>query len=190
MTTINDVLLNMEPCEEGAEWLVTQPNLATAWENCKRSDWMLWLSEQLDILTDQQDLAIQLVVLDTPLADGSKVVDLITDARSLTFIELKRQRLAGVEIDQFAWSAAWDAAWDAARTAAWDAARTAACDAAWSASEVAAWDAAGAAAGAAARAAARAAAPAAWDAAWDAAGSWQADRIREIVGNPFIKEAS
>jgi hypothetical protein len=147
MITIKDVLLNMGPCEPGAGWLATQPDLTTAWQNCQRSDWMMWLCNQLDILTNQQDLAIQLAVLDTPLADGRRVIDLITDPRSLAFIEMKRQRLAGVEIDINTWSAAGSAAGSAARSAA--------SDAAWSA----------------------------------AAAAWQADRIREIVGNPFIEGA-
>ena len=30
------------PCFEGAKWLRRQPDEKTAWQKCKRGDWMLW----------------------------------------------------------------------------------------------------------------------------------------------------
>jgi len=103
------------PCNEGIEWLNAQTTLEQAWENCPRGDWMLWLLGELNLLTEQQELALQVAMLETPLADGRKVLDLITDPRSLAFIDLKRQRLSGVEIDAASWGVTRSAASDAAR---------------------------------------------------------------------------
>ncbi len=100
-------------------------------------------------------------VRETPLADGRKVWDLLTDERSRNVVEVVERFVAGnatqEELDAArgaAWGAARgaarDAAWGAARGAAWGAARGAARDAAWGAARDAAWDAArGAARGAA-----------------------------------------
>lgn len=40
------MLLNA--CPEAVEWAATQPDLETAWANCQRGDWMLWLSHRVD----------------------------------------------------------------------------------------------------------------------------------------------
>lgn len=39
-------LQEMNPCSEAMEWVKTQPDLKTAWENCERADWMLWFARQ------------------------------------------------------------------------------------------------------------------------------------------------
>jgi hypothetical protein len=88
------------------------------------------------------------------------------DDRPRKSIEAAR-KFARKEID--------DAAWDAARAAAWDAARAAAWAAAWDAARDAAWDAAWAAA---------------WAAARDAAWAKQADKLREMITNPFAELTS
>ena len=35
------------PCPEAIVWLRTQPDFETAWANCQRGDWMLWLLGRL-----------------------------------------------------------------------------------------------------------------------------------------------
>ncbi len=37
-------LERMGACREAREWCGTQPDLASAWANCRRGDWMLWLA--------------------------------------------------------------------------------------------------------------------------------------------------
>jgi hypothetical protein len=41
-------LVALGACEEAVEWARTQPDFATAWNECKRGDWMIWLLTALD----------------------------------------------------------------------------------------------------------------------------------------------
>ncbi len=43
----SDALVKMSACSEAVEFARTQPDLATAWKNCERGDWMLWLAGRL-----------------------------------------------------------------------------------------------------------------------------------------------
>lgn len=40
-------ILALCPCREAVEWLATQTDAASAWANCTRGDWMLWLCGKL-----------------------------------------------------------------------------------------------------------------------------------------------
>ena len=166
-------------CAEGREWAITQPTMADVWDQCPRPDWLLWITDRLGQRPDDRTLRLFAVwcARNTPLGDGRKTGDLLTDPRSLAALEVAERYAHGNATDKeldAARDAARTAARDAARTAAWDAAGTAAWDAAWTAAWAAAWAAARAAAG---------------DAAWDAAGAAQAAHIRTLVPNPFTKEA-
>jgi hypothetical protein len=162
-------------CSEGADYAKTQPTMHAVWENCPEVDWLIWILNAIDAPQDDKALRLYAVwcARNTPLADGRKTGDLLTDPRSLAALDVAERYAHGnataQELDA-AWAAAGAAAWDAA----WAAARAAAWDAAWAA----AWAAARAAAGAAAWAAARAAA-------WDA----QTAEFKRVIANPFPKEA-
>ena len=174
--SLNDLLTRLDACTDAKEWASTQPDIETAWKNCRRSDWMLWL---LDATNYQDPKNYRLIacacVRETPLADGRKVWDLLTDQRSRNAVEVA-ERFAIGEATEQARAAAGAAAWDAAGAAAWDAAGdaagAAAWDAAWASAWATAWDAAGDAAGAAAGAAA-----------WAAAREWQKNRLL-FAGQP------
>jgi hypothetical protein len=102
---------------------------------------VLWMADATEALHRMSVWAVR----HTPLPDGRKVWDLLTDERSSRAVEVKELWIDGkatvVEL-----AAARDAAWAAARDAAWDAAWAAAArDAAWAAARDAAWDAAWAA---------------------------------------------
>ena len=169
--TLADVR-SWRPCYDPAKWL---PQGETDWsgtaldildrKQVPAAD-RLWAVLRREVLDDATlRLCACAIVRETPLGDGRRVWDLLTDDRSRRVVEV---------VEQYARGEASDAELAAAGAAARAAARAAAGAAAWDA--WAAGDAAWAAAGAAARAA-RAAARAAWaagDAAWaagDAAGA-------------------
>jgi hypothetical protein len=183
-------------CSEGADYAKTQPTMHAVWENCPKVGWLIWILNAIG--APQDDKALRLFAVwcarNTPLADGRKTGDLLTDPRSLSALEVAERyahgkataqelAAAGAAARDAAWAAgdaawaAWDAAW-----AAGDAARAAGA-AAWAAG-AAAW-AAGAAAWAAGDAA-WAAGDAAW-AAWAAARAAWAARFKRVIANPFPK---
>ena len=178
MSKDTDFLESINACQDGVEFVAKTclGSLKTGWRLCKRSEWMCWLLRTLQADEKKLRLLACRFVRETPLADGRKVWDLLTDERS---------RNAVVVAERFVRGATTSAELAAARAAAW-AAGDAAWDAAWAAG-VAAVDAAGVAAGDAAWAAAWAAGAAARDAAWAAgaaagaaAGDAQCKIIREM----------
>jgi len=40
-----DNMFTEEPCKEAIDWLETQPDFETAWQNCERGEWMWWALE-------------------------------------------------------------------------------------------------------------------------------------------------
>ncbi len=50
-----DKLENLSACDEAIKW-VGKRGIVTAWRDCKRGDWMLWLADRLDI--DRKLLAL------------------------------------------------------------------------------------------------------------------------------------
>ena len=157
-------------CSDGRAFALTQPTMTEVWDKCPRPDWLLWILYKLKWRSGDRTLRLFAVwcARNTPLSDGRKVGDLLTDPRSLAALEVA-ERYANANATDGELAAAWAAAWE---------------DAAGDAAEAAAW----AAAGAVSRAAAGdAAGAAALDAAWDA----QADQLRKIMPNPFaIKEGA
>jgi hypothetical protein len=89
---------------------------------------VLWMADATESLHRMACWSVR----NTPLPDGRKVWDLITDQRSKRAVEVKESWLEGKATDAEL-AAAWDAAWAAARDAARDAAWAAAWDAAWAA---------------------------------------------------------
>jgi hypothetical protein len=206
-------------CKAGAKWALSiGGDMVDVWEAMIEQGnhaWLLWTATKPGVFPDSvlRNLACRFV-RETPLADGRKIWDLLTDERSRRAVEVAELYANGKATDgelQAAYAAA-DAAYaansaarEAAYTAAHAAAHAAARDAAYGATDAAygATDAAHAAARAAARAAAyaaydanaaRAAAYAAYDAnvatdaaacaAYDAANAAQVQMIAEL-GNPF-----
>ena len=158
-------------CENGVEYALTQPDMAAVWDNCPRVDWLLWIADKVGCMPDDKTLRLFAVwcVRETPLGDGRKVFDLLTDDRSKNSL-LISEKYANGNATQRELAAARTAAW----FSAWDAALAAAQAAAWFSALAAARDAARDAALAAARAAA-----------WSSAYTHQANHLRTLIKNPF-----
>lgn len=165
-------LLNLTPaefcaatkvCADGRKFALTQPSMADVWDNSPRADWLLWITDKIGKRPDARTLRLFAVwcASNTPMSDGRKTGDLLTDPRSLAalgvaerFYEVSATSEDLAAADAAAWAAADAAAWAGAEAAAWDAARAAA----WNASQATAWAA-------------------------------QAAHLRTLVPNPFRKEA-
>jgi hypothetical protein len=76
-------------CAEARAFAHTVPDLETAWSTCDRSDWMVWLLRRLKY-DDAKAYRLYACwcVRNTPLADGRKVWDLLTDPRSRNAVEV------------------------------------------------------------------------------------------------------
>jgi hypothetical protein len=193
-------------CTRGAKWaLAIGDDMADVWDALieqEKLGWLLWTATRPGVFPESvlRKLACRFV-RETPLADGRKVWDLLTEERSRNAVEVAEAYADGKATDgelQAARSAAYDAAAAAcaARAAcatAYAAAYAASDDAAYAAyaaAEAAADDAAYAAyvaADDAAYAAEAAADDAAYDAAYVAAEAAQVQMIAEL-GNPFKQD--
>jgi hypothetical protein len=161
--TLADVR-SWRPCYDPAKWL---PQGETDWsgtaldildrKQVPAAD-RLWAVLRREVLDDATlRLCACAIVRETPLGDGRRVWDLLTDDRSRRVVEVVEQYARGEASDAelaAAGAAAWAAAWAAARAAARAAGAAAwaaeyAAGAAADAAGVAAWAAAGAAAWAA-----------------------------------------
>ena len=125
---LSTILSSLDACAEAARWAKTQPDLQTAWANCKRSDWMLWLLDRTTL--NQDDPRLRLMACD--FAEAVLVYVPAGEDRPRLAIECAR-RFARGEATREEMAAARDAARAAAGAAAWSAARAAAGAAAWSA---------------------------------------------------------
>ena len=114
-----------DACSDGRAFALTQPTMADVWDKCQRTDWLLWILDKLNRRPDARMLRPFAVwcARNTPLSDGRKTGDLLTDPRSLAALEVA---------ERYANSNATDgelaAAWDAAGAAAWAAAGAAQAD--------------------------------------------------------------
>ena len=173
-------------CHDGKDFAIKYDTMREVWEACASPSWLLWICSVAKIPLEAKmcRLFACWCARNTPIADGRKTWELLTDERSKNAV-LVAERFANGEVTgqelaaarAAARAAAWVAAWDAARDAAWDAALAAALASARAAALAAALAAARDVAADAALAAARAA--------WDAAGAAQAKELRRNLPNPF-----
>jgi hypothetical protein len=86
-------LLNLSPtefcgatdaCSSGRDFAVEHATMADVWDACPRVDWLCWILERLEIAPDERKVREFMcwAVTDTPLHDGRKTLDLLTDKRS------------------------------------------------------------------------------------------------------------
>src|SRR6266850_1365035 len=143
-------LTDLDACSDAVKFAETQPDINTAWKNCERADWMLWLAAH----TLPRPLVVQLAC---DCAETS--LDFIRDGSTLTTaifaLHIAREWAEGredLETVRGARAAAAAAASAAASADAYASAYAAAADAAAAAAAAAAADAYADAAAAAASA--------------------------------------
>lgn len=114
-----DLLKQHDACESAIKWASQYPDLATAWDNCQRADWMIWLHNKKIIQISDRDLRLFACdcVRHTPIGGGRTAWDLLTDERSRNAVEVAERYANGEATDD-----ELIAAEKAARAAAWAAA--------------------------------------------------------------------
>jgi hypothetical protein len=121
ITTVEQLYeVRTDICEPMREWLADNgiTDMADAWDRCHRADWMLWLDDALALLTDRERRLIACrCVRETPLSDGRKVWDLLTDERSRQAVAVAERYAVGEATDEQL-AAAYAAATAVARVAA------------------------------------------------------------------------
>lgn len=124
--TKDDLGIRATPCDEALKWLADQPDLSTAWQQCDRGNWMLWLLEQPEYWYDDASVMRRLAC-----RFAREVWHLMRDERSKTAVEVA-ERYAEDRATEAELDAAEAAAVAAADAAAWSGSRSAEA-AAWSA---------------------------------------------------------
>jgi hypothetical protein len=152
------ILESLHPCADGLAWAKTQDSLCGAYDNCERADWMIWLLDRTENLTQDQAVEIAIVC--------AKHV-----CRDPEWNEWADRWLSGE--DRTAESAASAAYW------ASESAESEASAAYWAERSTASAESAAYCAASASDAASEARAE---------ERRWQAGRIREIVSNPWGKK--
>lgn len=104
----------MNACSDALKWLESQKELKSAWENCERGDWMLWLLNKTTNKSDELSLR-RLTLVKARCA--KIVIHLMNDERSRNAVLIAEQYGLGnairSELDAAAYAA--DAAARAAR---------------------------------------------------------------------------
>ena len=106
------ILSRLAACADARAWARDYPDLQTAWSQCKRSDWMIWLLARTTL--DQDDPRLRLMACD--FAEAVLIYVPAGEVRPRQAIEVARAFARGEATREES-----DAASDAARAAAWDA---------------------------------------------------------------------
>jgi hypothetical protein len=90
------LLAKLGACDEARAFAKTCPDLETAWNTCDRSDWMVWLLRRLKFRDAKvYRLYACWCVRNTPMADGRKAWDLLTDPRSRNAVDVAERFAVG-----------------------------------------------------------------------------------------------
>ena len=115
-----------DACCDGKQFAAKFATMADAWDACDRVDWLVWIYRRVVTPMDLRELRLFACwcIRETPLKDGRKVWDLLTD---------ERIRSAVVVAERFARGEATDEERKQARAAAYAAYAAADADAAYAA---------------------------------------------------------
>ena len=88
MNQLEKFLDDHSACSEARKWAQEHKTLRQAWSKCRDAAWMLWA---INVVGYADERVLRLFgcwcVRNTPLADGRKVWDLLTDTRSVAAVE-------------------------------------------------------------------------------------------------------
>ena len=86
---LDKLLVKHKACDEARTWAKDFVTPAAAWRACTNPQWMLWAIEASGVTDDKKRrLFACWCVRYTPLADGRRVWDLLTDERSRRAVEV------------------------------------------------------------------------------------------------------
>ena len=89
------LLKKTNACHGAVMWAADTKDMREAWDTCQRADWMLWGLEKIDFDANRLRAFACKCVRETPLHDGRKVWDLLTDSRSREAVEVAERYCAG-----------------------------------------------------------------------------------------------
>ena len=99
-TTENEVIAFCEKhdaCSECLRFAEKYATMAEVWDACERVDWLVWIYRRTVTPMDLRELRLFACwcVRETPLADGRKVWDLLTDERSRNAVVVAERFVRG-----------------------------------------------------------------------------------------------
>ena len=147
---LHEELIQLRACSDAVEWAKNYDSFASAWKECERGDWMLWLcgtkkgkkgwpSQEEIVLVECDCAELVLPIYEKQYPNDSRIRDCIETTR-----QWAKGEATEAELEAATWAATGAATWaptGAAGAATW------AARAAWEAAGAtwAAWEAAGAA---------------------------------------------
>ena len=120
------MLKKLGACSEGIEFAASAKDLRTAWETCKRADWMLWGLRKIGFSDDKKMRLFACACIRlTPAGKGKTVWDLLNDERSRNAVVVAERyangEATGEELKAAAYAAAYAAQSDLLRQwISWD----------------------------------------------------------------------
>ena len=145
---LHEELIQLRACSDAVEWAKNYDSFASAWKECERGDWMLWLcgtkkgkkgwpSQEEIVLVECDCAELVLPIYEKQYPNDSRIRDCIETTR-----QWAKGEATEAELEAATWAATGAATWaptGAAAAATWAAwAARAAAWAAWAAAEAAA----------------------------------------------------
>lgn len=90
------LLKKLGACSEGIKFAASAKDFQTAWETCKRADWMLWGLRKIGFSDDKKMRLFACACIRlTPAGKGKTVWDLLNDERSRNAVVVAERYASG-----------------------------------------------------------------------------------------------
>mgnify|MGYP005608604793 CR=1 FL=1 len=99
---VTDFCERHEACSAGRDFAAKFETMADVWDACERVDWLIWVYRRTVTPMDMRELRLFACwcVRETPLKDGRKVWDLLTDERSRNAVVVAERFARGEATDE------------------------------------------------------------------------------------------